>query len=738
MSLILFARILGASLPDNVEPTTQVSTLTTYHWEGRAKHVSASLIVPLRLTFISSLCSQLTGNLKVTTQTLRTLLEFKVLGKFKNDLSFKRQLSSMMLNIEHAYVDVLNHVGNTLLCEESELKAITEQYIDVKEKLDRVWTTIRAGSENNNLAAVLSFLDERPVAHTSTKKPALFLGPILGLAAGLITGGILGSIFKQDNSQAINAINKNLATLDQQVKFTNRRIDVLAQNVTDRLTDIKIILANMHSLQGDAEMKAITLWNFEQLKQTAIGSLLILKITENSLTLLRSGTLNTDLIDLATLQAAISEGLKFFADLEFPIPQVSRETLGDILSLIDIQYLGPKHYVAILPLTSKVTYKISTLVPHPVQVNAENLMIAEMKELLLYNSHSYIITGSSNLHSINPHTHILKRLEPIWDRNQMTCEWAGFTNNITSLLTLCNFNKLGTTSGIFTSTTPRHRLLYLAEVTQVELNCPDGKVRDKLKGAHLFPTECDLSTDYLKWPAQRAHKIDVTSLIATPNKSKAFDITHLPPFTFSQNETHTLHDSIKTLIDNLPSDRPLTFSFKDYDLSLEEVTSYNVITSGVLTIFVITNTVLIIILYLTKVRRHLINADNRTHVPIKDQIKNKLLDTTNSLILTPRNSFRRLKRRAMSLRHSFTDSERGTIRSSLRRTVHKGRGKLRGSLNNLSSHRTQDDIDTANVLPEPAVTHASTNTPKIYPQLSPAFSTPYSNKQQNIAPLPSY
>ena len=47
------------------------------------------------------------------------------------------------------------------------------------------------------------------------------------------------------------------------------------------------------------------------------------------------------------------------------------------------------------------------------------------------------------------------------------------------MLELCNYRRIGNDHGALLTETKFYRLLYLTEETLVELDCPDGKLREK-------------------------------------------------------------------------------------------------------------------------------------------------------------------------------------------------------------------------------------------------------------------
>ena len=144
----------------------------------------------------------------------------------------------------------------------------------------------------------------------------------------------------------------------------------------------------------------------------------------------------------------------------------------------------------------------------------------------------------------------------------------------------------------------------MTEITQVELDCPDGRVRDRLIGLHQIPLQCDVSTDKVYWPAKQTMNIDIKDILTNvPNK---FDSTQLP--IVNLNDTNQVHDSIKTMISDLPNkEDTFTFDFDEHNLSLEQVQSYTIIAYGALTVIVIINSIILGLMVIFKCRKWIHN-----------------------------------------------------------------------------------------------------------------------------------
>ena len=277
-----------------------------------------------------------------------------------------------------------------------------------------------------------------------------------------------------------------------------------------------------------------------------------------------------------------------FPNLEFPM-EISKFNMPSILKLTKIKKIGHNTYVMITPLMHKEPFNIYNLIPHPVSVKSRTLVLPELKSTILINNDSYITTPSENIISINNNTHILDSIEPLWNINKDSCELQGFQKNTSGMLTLCNYKKIGMTSGTFITETKHYRLVYLTQQTTVNLDCPDGKIRETLEGLNRIPISCDLYTDSVYWPARQTVKIDIQD---EDNDAHSFDITKLP--TVNINNSNKASDSIRKLISELPSESDaFTFDFHGYNISTEQIQSYSIIAYGALSILVIINSIIL-------------------------------------------------------------------------------------------------------------------------------------------------
>ena len=183
------------------------------------------------------------------------------------------------------------------------------------------------------------FVQARPII-VSVRPPGVsvfFVETLVAVGAATI-GGVVVSLFGggTDHSEAISTLNDNVHKVNKKIHITNERIDVLSKNLTLSINNIKFILDNMLMAQQQAHSSYTIMWNLEQLKQASTNLLLLLKVADNSLTLLRSGFLNSDLLNLYTFKKVIAEGTQVYKDLEFPIIHLTRQNIPRIIPLLKI------------------------------------------------------------------------------------------------------------------------------------------------------------------------------------------------------------------------------------------------------------------------------------------------------------------------------------------------------------------------------------------------------------------
>ena len=624
----------------------------------------------------------------------------------ENDIGFLRRISFLILKTEKTYAEIYRFINQNLICPISVHKEIDVKYKNFKQKLDSVWSKIEQIKSNDATEVLAKYFSlERPDADQGEK----FLTPLIGgLALGSLLGAGLFSLFKKDNSEEIKEINNKIHNVNKDILITNKRIDVLSKNLTTNFNKIKIILENMHKLNRKVESKTSIIWNLGELKQAAVSLLILFKIADNSLTLLRSGHLNGDLLSLETFREVLTEGKKHYKNLEFPIDNIHKNNTSEIISLLSIKHFGGNKFVMVIPLVNKDKYKIYSLIPHPIKLNSGTLMIAELSTIILTNNHSYVIVDPNDIKTLNDNRYMIPEIYPIYSLKHHSCEIESLKQNTTAILTLCNFRKLGSSEKVYLTDTPHHRLVYLADRTPIELNCPSEKLRDTREGLHIIPIECDFKSNSVFWPARLEKEINIKNLLAKSKKGKSFEITNLPFIEINESMS-TLHNTIKSQIDNLTSE-PFTFDFDN--LSVKQVQSISIVAYGTLAIFVIINSILIGLLYLNKIKKCLGLKYGRDDIEMdlresfrrsrdklrrsRNQFKDALRSSKDSLTLHNLDRFRRARERARSLSERSLDSVRSSIRSAVakRRNVKSRREPPKiSTLVNVATNTENKDIN---------------------------------------------
>ena len=675
---------------------TQEAPVTVVPWPGTARTEGAYIISPIELTLLNLLCSQMEANLRTAIEAITVLNRARVINGTTN---FIRRVSFVSITIENTYFEIAKYIDSLLLCDNQTISQIWELYGEFDIAVTKVWDVVETweeleSSQHANPAVTQAFLANRPQPQNVPSfrppgaVPDLFIGALVGglgvgLATGLASGTILDAIFEKDNTEEIKTLNRNVQRVNKRIQFTNQRLSVLSANFTNAVRNVKIILEQLRMTDEEAEARRMVLWNLEHISRSATNSLILFQMCEQSIVLLREGIINPDLIEIETFRKIIIEGEEQFPTLEFPIQSISNYNLPSIVKLLEVQDLGRNKFVVIVPLTNKPLYNIYSLIPHPVKLeSSDTLMIPEINEILVTDENNYISTNKDNLYAINNSSYLVRQINPIWNINRTSCEYECFKGNTSAILILCNFKRLGITRGLFLTETSENRLLYLMEETTVELNCPDGRVRDSLIGLHTVPYECDIVTKLVTWPARQTRHIQVENLVTT--LPKAYDITSLP--TYTVNNSDPIHDSLKRLIKELPTDtNSFKIDFENYDFSLEEVQSYTVIASGALSVIVTINSILVGLIYLGKCKRWVqqIKKGNRSETKIemndiergiRSRIKSRLSHASE---ITPRGSLREAKKKVSETRDKVRKKVTRRIPSSHRKAIRSARASLR-------------------------------------------------------------
>ena len=675
-------------------------------YEGETFVTGGRLVASVQLKFLNEICSQVLVNIKINVRTFRLLLTPSTVAGFRSDVGFIRRFSFLVLKVETAYTEILKFINVNGMCKREIVSRINEQNKKLKVTFDRVWDRLATLNATGVTTTVTqAFLKERPQTSLLPPGAQVFLGVAIAGLAGLIGGSLLGSVFGDGNEEHIEALNKNMHSINKKVLFTNSRIDVLSDNLTTSIRDIQIILDNIQTLNYEAESKYTILWNVEQLTQAATNLLILFKVADNSISLLRSGMINADLLNLETIKHVIAEGTKFYENLEFPIREVTSEHITEITSLVEIKHLGGNEFVFTIPLVHKKPYTAYALTPQPIRLKGGKLMVAEINDVVLINEQNYIITSSQEIHSLSNRVHILQTNNPRYQLNVPSCEYECIRGRLESMLALCTFKPVSETGGMVLTETEKSRLVYFIEETQIEIACPDSKIRDTLKGLHSIPSECDLTSNLLHWPARQSTNIDIRQMLTESKKGTTFDISTLPAFIL--NETYNLHDTIKTAIRELETEEPFTLNFDNEKFSLETVQTYAIFTQGAIGILVVINTILIAIVYANKIKQGL--KERRGHKKQDYEEKNynhrskrrTLFNPRDSLKLSPRDSFRRVRKHLNHLSRHSLDSVRSSASSAYRNSRRKIQKKIKRTRSTSPTH-PETNMTLANLQPEGA------------------------------------
>ena len=697
--------------------------ITTTPWESKSMVSGAVLIVRINLNFLETLCQQIVNNLDITIKSFQSLIQSKVITQFKTDRGFPRRIGYLALKIETSYSDILKIINNNEVCKDIALSEIEDKYAKLQSELTLVWEEIKTSDQNTNTLITQSFIGQRPDLQLAKPTVSIFLGVGIALVTGTLAGGLISTLFSgTDHTNDIANINDNLHKVNSKVLLTNKRIDILSENVAKSLKDMQVILSNMVSLNKGQEERQMIVWNLGQLKHAGISTVLMLKITDNTLTLLKAGYINSELLDLKSFKEVINEGENYFPNLQFPVRNLTRRGLNDIQSLIEVKSVGINHFIMVIPLTYKQNFDIFRLVPLPIRLQPKELMIASLKEdIMLFDGKKYMLTTEDALSKIQDQ-YILKKNVPVWDITESSCQLEAFRKNTTEVIRLCQFRRLGISHDLYLTDTKSHRIIYTETERTITVDCPSGRIRQQITGLHVVPNQCDISTTGVNWPAKVEKTVELSTMLDQADKSSTFDITSLP--IFEVNDTNSLHETIKTQIENLPTNDSLTFTFKDFDLSTEEVQVYSTFAYILLFVVILINSILIGILFFKHWRNNHLN-DAESGIGIGTNISRGLFprDSLNNLRTSLRTKIQNIKSK-----WSNQSSRRSSIRSSIKSAQSRARRRSRSigrKIRNASirGRRSKSPTTRKNTV------EASTNTRELYPSLSSINNTPKTDRE---------
>ena len=419
--------------------------------------------------------------------------------------------------------------------------------------------------------------------------------------------------------------------------------------------------------QETADLHYAILWNLDQLVSSITNIMNSFKFGELAITLLNKGILNAELIELQSFERIIVEGRKSFPQLDFPL-SIGRYELPHIVKILKVQRIAHLKFLMVIPLTSKQEYEVFSIIPHPVKLGPNALVLPDLRNIILVDNNTYIITDNINVYSISLQHHLLLEVEPIYNKMKSTCEWEAFKLNNTAMIELCSYHKIGQLNDTVVIETDQHRLVYFSEPTKVSLDCPEKQVRDTLSGLHQLPLACNIKTDYVFWPAKQTVTI---AMDLNDTHAVGLDSTYLP--IIDVNKTSKIHISLRDLITKLPKeDDPFTIDFEYYELTLEKIQTYSIYAQSFLTIIVVVNSFLIGFLFV----KWLLNRRRNIESSHNSSIRNKFKGLRSSLRsrkhnFDKRDSLSNVKNRLQAKSRNIRDSLRSKGSSITRRIKSK-------------------------------------------------------------------
>ena len=590
---------------------------TLIPWQGSIFRPGAFVLARIQMNFINDSCSKFIKTMKTAVQVTRVLHDTALRGASHNQLA---RYGYILVRAEIELKDTLDYLTDLILCNGRD---IWTGFKEFRNESSRVWTLLRArginqrqaglndinnvtildnnstlltnfSSSGGNTSILELFHKNRPQFGGNRQPKAVFLA---GAGLGLLGGVLVSKIFGANNAEEIAKINRNINRNNKNIKLTNERIDILAKNISRSQELVKKILEKIVETNKQQDVHLALLWNYDQIITLNNELTHTFEMAEMTLTLLDNHILNPELIQLDSLKAIIEEGLKLFPNLVFPLT-INRYWLHTIAQIIRVEKLGGMKYVMIIPLTHDQRYDIFTLVPHPIKIDNKTLALPRVQSILLKDQdETYMRTEKDNIYSITNSKHIMLDTSPIYRQSMMTCEWAVFQKKTEDILRLCDFVKAGETGDTFVIDADKHRLIFLTRETEVKLNCPGNQIKTRLTGLHNVSMSCDITTDRVHWPAKKTASIDVD---ATDKIS--FDATELP--IAELNRSSKIHTSLRELVNKLPKETdPYTIDFDYYNLTMEQLHTYSIISQSTLTVIVLVNSVILgVIIYRYKYR----------------------------------------------------------------------------------------------------------------------------------------
>ncbi len=690
--------------PRSIEPPPSPVPNTLIPLHGQGLITGGFLISRVNLLFVNHTCITFSEDLQAVVQVAEILLNNQLVGTRASHI---RQYGFMITKLEHLFRNTITYLTRLLLCTHravlwerfkvflrirQQVFALLKKYqtreeavpvpvdpIDGTISLERLNETNFPGTRdevdetlaefirltNQRVApneSLIHYLDEQETLPTPQARSPI----LIGLGLGLVGSFIANKIFGSDSEAQINQINQDMQKVNRNIRLTNNRIDLLAENVATSQQNIKKIIEQLVKNQDFDDLHHALIWNFDQIAANIHAIESKFKFAEIVTTLLEQGIIRPELIHLPSLKKIIEEGLKSFPDLEFPL-EVDRYQLLDIIKLIQIKKVGHLHYLMIIPLTFKTTYDLIKIIPHPIKLSDTALGLPELKDILLINGNeTYISTYESNLFEVSGNISVLLKTEQINQQGKPSCEWEAYNQRNDNMTQLCNYKRIGHINDTIVIETPTDRLVYFAKSTPVSVDCAGKNLRADLTGMHKFPLKCNIRTKDTYWPAKQTLTIELNETDSVP-----IYFTQLP--ILKLNVTSKTHSSLQKLINELPKkDDKYTIDFDYYGLTSQQVQTYQVYSNSIIIIIVIINSVLIAFLML----KGYITTKKQTREAMSRGLKRAL-------------SSRKLRKTRDSIRQSFRNKK---VRDSLRQKRTQLLDKLPHNDKNSSLPKYEDQV----------------------------------------------
>ena len=707
--LLIFWDILANPLPERERKSTAVTNIVSndtyiHRWTAPATVTGASLVARIKLIFLDDFCYKLRVNFITLNKFVRSIILIH-LNQVLQSRSMLSTVSYFILRLEEISEDLGAAVDREALCKLypypvlNNLGAVRETFRFYWNMIGKVNNTL--GERNLTMSfigyreethlglnSIIQDLDSRPEQNLDVATPVNFLGAIvagiIGLGAGAIT---TGAILLNKDSRQIDELNNKIHQTNKNTLLAHERLDILSLNVTKAISSIKITLNEIAHLNKVAEQRFIIRWNLEQLHLSFVELLFDVKHIITVLTLLRKGTISSELVSLSILNKIIAEGERYF-NLYFPIQQRNSETLAEVLNLIKVKSLSVSEFIMVIPLAQSKYFDIYSLVSQPLRLRNDVIMIAEISNVILMRESGYVLAKPEQLTKINNSSYLLEATLPEWSLTRDSCELASLQGNLTRILALCPFRKLNHKEGNHMSIVENNRLLFSFEEIDILLECPSERIRERVQGLVVLPSGCDVVTNDAFWSAIKEKEVILEDLLRPRNKS--FAIQRLPIFELNETNSDPLHESLLKTIADIPSDRPFTFSFDRYRWPVEAVQSYQVITQGAIILVVIINSICIVCLIFFNYKFWKTQLPSKNTNPRTDNLTKKILGHN---LFSPRGSFTRVSKKLK--RYSPRKSLRKSVRSLQRSISSRNSSRSNQSRDSRSTSRASSIRSTA-------------------------------------------